>query len=243
MPPKRLRKDFRKRNWGLMYQIRGTKEMICKYCKSECIKDGFQKNGTQRYKCKHCHKKQQHEYCYNAYQLNINSRIITYTKEGVGIRGTCRILKISPTTLLKRLISIAKGISQPPILQGQIYEVDEIRSFIKRKNSLVWIVYALDRKSKKVVSYNVGARTNNTLNVVLKSLSLSNAKKIYTDRLKNYKYLIPKSIHRTTLYGTNHIERNNLTMRTHLKRLTRKTICFSRSLTILFAILRIYFWG
>lgn len=161
----------------------------------------------------------------------------------LGICGTSRILKISPTTLLKRLISIAKGISPPPILQGQSYEVDEIRSFIKRKNSLVWIVYALDRKSKKVVSYNVVARTNSTLNVVLNLLSLLIVKKIYMNWLKNYKYLNPKFIHSTTLYGTNHIERNNLTRRAHLKRLTRKTICFSRSLTILFAILRIYFWG
>jgi hypothetical protein len=43
--------------------------------------------------------------------------------------------------------------------------------------------------------------------------------------------------------NTNHIERKNLSLRTHLKRLNRRTICFSKSLVILSACLRIYFWS
>ena len=49
--------------------------------------------------------------------------------------------------------------------------------------------------------------------------------------------------HKTSLYGTNHIERNNLTIRTHIKRLTRRTICFSRNVDMLYATLKIYFWA
>ncbi|WP_394801047.1 IS1 family transposase [Niabella ginsengisoli] len=44
-------------------------------------------------------------------------------------------------------------------------------------------------------------------------------------------------------FGTNHIERYNLSLRTHLKRLARRSICFTKSLKILQAILKIYFWG
>ena len=47
-------------------------------------------------------------------------------------------------------------------------------------------MYALDRESKTVVSFNVGRRTNKTLKHVIKSLELSKARKIYTDKLKNY---------------------------------------------------------
>jgi insertion element IS1 protein InsB len=173
----------------------------------------------------------------------LNEKIILYTKEGTGIRSTARILQISATTLLKRIIHIGKRISHPPIVKHRIYEVDEIKSFIKRKQNHIWIAYALDRKSKEVVSFNIGARTNSTLSVVTETLHIAEAKRIYTDRLRNYKSLIDKSIHRTSLYGTNHIERHNLTLRTHLKRLTRKTICFSRSITVLTAILKIYFGG
>ncbi|MFY1046718.1 IS1 family transposase [Chryseobacterium sp. GP-SGM7] len=35
----------------------------------------------------------------------------------------------------------------------------------------------------------------------------------------------------------------NLNIRTHLKRLNRRTICFSKSNLILIAILKIYFWS
>ncbi|WP_409070947.1 IS1 family transposase [Flavobacterium sp.] len=38
------------------------------------------------------------------------------------------------------------------------------------------------------------------------------------------------------------MERKNLSLRTHLKRLNRRSICFSKNLIILNAVLRIYFW-
>lgn len=217
--------------------------MICKFCGHECKKDGHQANGTQRYECKHCHRKQQEGYKYNAYSPDLDKNIVLYTKEGTGIRSISRILKISATTLLRHIIAIAKRITRPPIVKHRIYEVDEIKSFVRRKQNHVWIAYALDRKSKEVVSFNIGARTNATLSVITDTLRIAEAKRIYTDRLRNYQSLIDKSIHRTTLHGTNHIERHNLTLRTHLKRLTRKTICFSRSMAVLTAVLKIYFWG
>lgn len=217
--------------------------MICKFCKGKCTKDGFQKNGCQRYKCKRCNKKQQRGYKYPAYNITINESIIKYTKEGVGIRSTARLLKISTTTLLSRIVLISKGIKQPPITSQQVYEVDEIKSFVGCKNNHIWIVYALNRKTKEVVSYNIGNRTNTTLATVAKTLDLSEAKKVYTDRWRGYQSLINRKIHSVANRGTNHIERNNLTIRTHLKRLNRRTICFSRSIVMLSAILRIYFWG
>jgi insertion element IS1 protein InsB len=125
----------------------------------------------------------------------------------------------------------------------KIYEVDEMRTFLRYRDKLIWIVYTLERDTKKVVSFNVGRRTNNTLSRVLDSIVLSNPLVIYTDKLKHYKYLIDQTIHKTNRFGTNHIERKNLTLRTHLKRLNRRTICYSKSIMILSAILSIYFWG
>ncbi|MEI6752538.1 MAG: IS1 family transposase [Paludibacter sp.] len=216
----------------------------CPTCKStKLIKSGKTTNGKQRYCCKECSKRFIINYSYNAYSSDTNRQIILFTKEGLGIRSTARVLRISVTTLLKRIISIATDIQQPTITKGRIYEVDEMRTFIGKKSMLRWIVYALDRESKTVVSFNVGRRTNRTLKYVIRSLELSKAKRIYTDKLKNYSYLIEKKLHITRVHCTNHIERHNLSVRTHLKRLNRKTICFSRSLVVLMAVLRIYFWG
>ncbi len=55
--------------------------------------------------------------------------------------------------------------------------------------------------------------------------------------------MIPKEIHRRFQYATNKIERMNLTLRTHIKRLGRKMICFSKKTLYLEAPLKIYFCG
>lgn len=207
------------------------------------IKYGKTKSGNQRYICKVCKKTRVENYAYQAYKPDINKNIIEFTKEGLGIRSTARLLQISTTTLLKRIVTIARSIHQPVISKGKTYEVDEMCTYIGHKRNFIWLVYALERESKKVVSFNVGKRTNKTLSRVLDTLKLSEAKNIFTDRLKNYKYLIDEKIHSVKRYGTNHIERKNLTLRTHLKRLNRRTICFSRSMVVLDAILIIYFWS
>ena len=215
----------------------------CNDCNIKMIKYGRTKSDNQRYRCNSCKKTTVGRYVYRAYETSINQNIILLTKEGLGIRSTSRVLGISATTLLKRIIAIANGISHPIISKGKTYEVDEMRSYIKRKDRLVWIVYALDRETKRVVSFNVGSRTNKTLNVVLTTLKLAEAKKIYTDGLNHYKYLISKKVHIVKRFATNHIERQNLSLRTHLKRLNRRTICFSRSVLVLISVLEIYFWG
>ncbi|WP_317168601.1 IS1 family transposase [Chryseobacterium sp. C-204] len=104
------------------------------------------------------------------------------------------------------------------------------------------LVYGLEKDSKNIICFNLGKRTNETLNEVIKTLLHSNPEKIYTDKLRNYQYLIPREIHHTKRFGTNFIERKNLSIRTHLKRFNRKTICFSKSIPALISILKIYFW-
>lgn len=206
------------------------------------IKYGKTKSGIQRYICKLCKKTRVGNYTYQAYKNDIDESIIQFTKEGLGIRSAARILKISTTTLLKRIVSIARNINQPIISKGNTYDVDELCTYIRHKRNFIWLVYALEKNLRNVVSINIGKRTNKTLSRVTQTLKLSEAKRIFTDRLKNYRYLIDEKMHSLKRFGTNHIERKNLTLRTHLKRLNRRTICFSKSLMVFTAVLKIYFW-
>ena len=219
------------------------KNIKCCKCETYMIKYGKDSKMKQRYFCKICKTTKVEFYTYKAYKQEINQNIVSLTKEGVGILSTARLLAISPTTLLKRIKQIACKITQPYISIAKTYEIDEMRTFIGNKNKLIWIVYALEKESRKVVSFNVGARTNKTLSKVIETVTLSNPKKIYTDKLINYKSLIKKEIHNFRNRSTNHIERMNLTLRTHLKRLNRRSISFTRSMVLLSAVLRIYFWG
>ncbi|WP_376717546.1 IS1 family transposase [Mucilaginibacter terrae] len=65
---------------------------------------------------------------------------------------------------------------------------------------------------------------------------------MYTDRLNIYSSVIPAAMDRVARYGTNKIERTNLNLRIRLKRLNRKTICYSKSMAMLEACLNIIFW-
>ena len=94
------------------------------------VKNGRTMSGKQSYLFKNCKSTRVEKYIYNAYKADINKQIILLTREGLGIRSTARVLGISPTTLLKRIISIANGIVRPVISKGKVYEVDELRTFI-----------------------------------------------------------------------------------------------------------------
>jgi IS1 family transposase len=181
-------------------------------------------------------------YTYKAYIPNLNQQIIRLTKEGLGIRSTARFLEISSTTLLTRIIRIASKIKQPKIALNQTYQVDELKTYIGNKKRPTWVIYALNSVTKLPVCLKVGRRNKKNLNYIVDTLQLSKAKKIVTDKLPMYQYIINKKLHSTKFRGINHIERNHLTLRTHLKRLNRRSICFSKSLVLLSATIKIYFW-
>ncbi len=217
-------------------------DILCPNCLQASVKNGKTKNGKQRYRCKNCNKSFITNYTYRAYEV-ADQYLQKILIESCGIRSIARILTISLTTVLKRIRSIACKIKKPPIIQNKEYELDEICTYIKKKTRKYWIVYALRKDTKEVIDFTIGNRTNRTLKVVTDTLMLSNASKVYTDKLPNYGWLLPKEIHCTKRHGTNHIERKNLSLRTHLKRLNRRTICFSKSIGMLVAFLKIYFWG
>lgn len=217
--------------------------MKCKKCSHEAIKYGKQKNGAQRYYCNVCKQTFQAEYDYRAYDSNTNHAIIILLKEGCGIRSISRILGISPTTVMKRILLIASNIKKPTIRMGQAHEMDELITYIGNKHTRYCVAYAIDRNTREVIDFNVGRRNKGTLRTVVNGLVLSRSRQIRTDKLNLYQGLIPKELHHIKNRGINRIERYNLTLRTHLKRLNRRTIAYSKSFRMLVATLKIYFWS
>ncbi len=72
------------------------------------------------------------------------------------------------------------------------------------------------------------ARTDETCRELLALLALFNIGMITSDNWGSYAREVPKDNHLTGKIFTQRIERNNLTLRARIKRLARKTICFSR---------------
>jgi len=91
------------------------------------------------------------------------------------------------------------------------------------------LFYAYDRIRKRVLAHVFGPRNALTLKRLLVLLNQFNIAFYMTDAWPVYKVLLASDSHVVSKKYTQRIERHNLNLRTHLKRLARKTICFSKS--------------
>jgi Transposase and inactivated derivatives, IS1 family len=216
--------------------------MQCKYCNAICVKKGVYKS-KQLFQCSSCKKYQRNLYSYKKTSEEDLKQIVVLNNEGLGIRSIGRVLHVSPATIQRKIFQIANGIVKPIIYETQQeYEVDELCTFIKSNKpcNYVYIAYAINKRTKRVIDFVIGQRSKEILRPFIDKLLALSPKKIFTDKLNTYTSLIPASVHRCYEYCTNRIERFNLTLRTHLKRLTRKTLCYSKSLGMLQSCIKLY---
>ncbi len=113
-----------------------------------------------------------------------------------------------------------------------ICELDEQWSFVGSKAQQHWLWYAYNTKTGGVLAYTFGPRTDETCRELLALLTPFNIGMLTTDEWGSYARALPKEKHLTGKIFTQRIERNNLTLRTRIKRLARKTLCFSRSVEL-----------
>ena len=64
-------------------------------------------------------------------------------------------------------------------------------TFLGNKHKPLWNGYALDRKSKEVVAFNVGGRSIEMLSTIFKTVNSSAPSKVYTDYMVHYLSFIP----------------------------------------------------
>ncbi|MJA31153.1 IS1 family transposase, partial [Shigella flexneri] len=95
-----------------------------------------------------------------------------------------------------------------------------------------WLWYAYNTKTGGVLAYTFGPRNDETCRELLALLTPFCIGMVTSDDWGSYAREVPKEKHLTGKIFTQRIERNNRTLRTRIKRLARKTICFSRSVEI-----------
>ena len=108
-------------------------------------------------------------------------------------------------------------------------ELDEQWSYIGNKSNQRWLWFAIDHISRDILAYTFGRREDIAFERLKKMLAPFKIRKYYTDDWGSYKRGLPADQHEVGKRNTQCIERKNLNFRTRIKRLTRKTICFSRS--------------
>jgi insertion element IS1 protein InsB len=108
-------------------------------------------------------------------------------------------------------------------------EVDEMWSFVGSKAQQRWLWHAIDHLTGVVLAYVLGNRADEVFLQLQKLLKPFGLVHFYTDAAGVYGRHLPAAAHTVGKIHTQQIERKHLTLRTRLKRLARKTICFSKS--------------
>jgi IS1 family transposase len=184
------------------------------------------------------------EYIYSTCQPEVRSQIIEMTLNASGIRDTARVLKISPTTVIKVLKdkedelesvnrNLLESVKNPDKLHVVISrceeaELDEMWSFVHDKGNQRWLWHAIDHKTGKVLAYVFGRRKNVVFKKLKALLEPFGIRHYYTDDWAAYSRYLDEAKHHIGKRNTQKIERKHLTLRTRIKRLARKTICFSK---------------
>jgi len=109
-------------------------------------------------------------------------------------------------------------------------EVDEMWSYVGKKQEPRWLWHAIDHRSGKVLAYVFGRRKDEVFLQLKTLLAPFGITRYYTDYWGAYTRHLDANEHQPGKRHTQKIERKHLTLRTRIKRLTRKTICFSKSI-------------
>ena len=220
----------------------------CPHChRDQVVKRGKTACGTQRYLY-------QNKVCATGnFLLHYRNRgclpevkelIVDMNLNASGIRDTARSLHISTDTVLSELKKKEPALESVntkllstlnpdevtvDIERAGEAEMDEMWSYVGNKNNPCWLWHAIDHQTGKVLAYVFGRRKDEVflkLKALLDPFGLTH---YYTDKWGAYTRHLDPEQHTISKRGTQKIERKHLTLRTRIKRLVRKTICFSKS--------------
>ena len=103
-------------------------------------------------------------------------------------------------------------------------------SFVGKKQDQRWLWHAIDHWTGTVLAYVFGRRMDEVFLQLKALLAPFRITRFHTDYWGAYGRHLNPTEHHPGQRSTQIIERKHLTLRTRLKRLARKTICFSKSI-------------
>ena len=108
-------------------------------------------------------------------------------------------------------------------------ELDEMWSYVRRKSNPRWLWHAIDHHTGKVLAYVFGRRKDTVFLKLKALLAPFGITQFYTDGWGAYERHLDADTHRVGKDKTQRIESKHINLRTRLKRVVRRTICFSKT--------------
>jgi insertion element IS1 protein InsB len=103
-------------------------------------------------------------------------------------------------------------------------------SYVGNKKNPRWLWHAIDHHTGAVLAYVFGRRKDEVCVQLTQLLKPFGITCYYTDYWGTYERQLEPEVHCPGKRHTQRIERKHLALRTRIKRLARKTLCFSKSI-------------
>ncbi len=111
-------------------------------------------------------------------------------------------------------------------------EIDEMWSFVGKKRQQRWLWHAIDHHTGQVLAYVFGRREDKVFLQLQALLAPFGITRFHTDGWGAYRRHIDADQHTVGKQHMQKIERKHTALRARIKRLARKTICFSKSIQL-----------
>ena len=210
----------------------------CRVCGStNIVRNGTNKCGNPQYHCKDC----------GAYRVltpqcgytqDQKKMIMRAYKERASMRGLERIFNVARQTVARWIREIVRALpalkdTLRPAAPGDVLELDELWSFVFKKDHKRWLWTAICRRTRQIVAFVIGDRSKATCRRLWSKIPAEYRHcQTFSDFWKAYRKIFPRKTHRCVGKETGetaHMERWYNTLRQRLARFVRKTLSFSKS--------------
>ena len=113
--------------------------------------------------------------------------------------------------------------------RGLTSELDEMWSYVGKKAQPRWLWHAIDHHSGTVLAYVFGRRKDAVFLQLQALLAPFGIRRFYTDGWGTYMRHLDPAKHTVGKQHMQTIESKHINLRTRIKRLVRRTLCFSKT--------------
>lgn len=215
----------------------------CTKCgSSHIVLNGHNRCGSQQYFCNDCTCCRVLQPKTSPYSAEQKEQALRVYQERSSLRGVERALGISRHTVaswIKKKVQSLRPIAETlaPAQPDDVLELDEVWSFVHRRDNKRWTWTALCRRTRQIVAFVIGDRSAETCrrlwNQIPKAYrqchSFSDFWEAYATVFNEQTH--PDAVHRQVGKETGetaHMERWNNTLRQRNGRYVRKTLSFSK---------------
>lgn len=221
--------------------MKQDKAEYCPGCLSvKVVRNGIKSTGRQNWRCKHCGRQFQNEYLYRGVDKGVQNQLIRMQLRDSGVRDTALVSGVSPATVLRCLIKESfEAVIRAKQSRYDKVQIDELWMYVAKKEKKVWLVYAYCYETDEILAFAMGKRSSKTVNHLLVKLKGLEINWYLTDKWKAFAEVLPYYQHLIGKQFTKAIEGVNTWFRVRIRRLNRRTTCFSKKLVYLSAIIKL----